>query len=159
MNSLKPLLLKGENLKYQVRQLNPWTKLKAAKDSSTPFNVFPRGDTSPAIMAATPITVTNARSLNADKPNIVPSPANTKPFTKCINDDINAGPFTASRTSGRGENQGVIIGKANSWTPAKIIPSIVPHAKILSATGRAASSPSIALADGTNAAAVPCTPR
>ncbi len=41
----------------------------------------------------------------------------------------------------RGENIVVIAGSANHWTHASAIPRNAPHAKILSATSLAASSP------------------
>jgi hypothetical protein len=41
----------------------------------------------------------------------------------------------------RGESIAVIAGSANHWTHASAIPRNAPHAKILSATSLAASSP------------------
>ena len=133
--------------------------MKAANDISTPFNVPPNGDARHATITATPTLVITAKSRNRPSPSNVPSPAKTIPFTKCINDDIAAGPFTACRTSNNGEKNVVIAGNAKYWQHANTIPSNVPQANIRSATVRAASLPPVARAEGTSAAAVPCIPR
>ena len=113
LNILNPRRLNEENLTYHKVTPNPCTKLNIAREVNTPFKVCPNGVDKQDNIAPTPNNVTKAKSLNALSPNIVPSPANTRPLTKCINDDIIAGPLIASRTSVNGENQGVMIGNAN----------------------------------------------
>ncbi len=118
--------------------------------------MYPKDEDRHNTITNTPRHVINAESLYEPSPSIVPSPAKTSPFTKCMNDDIAAGPLTASQTVVNGENHHVIDGNANHCTRANTTPSIIPHAKIRSATSRAASTPPAARADGTSAAAVLC---
>jgi hypothetical protein len=126
--------------------------LNATSNISTPFNILPNGDARHHIITAMPREVISTRSLNASSPSIVPLPAKTSPFMRCMNDDIAAGRQGGEHHCDRRQRKPLDACQHHSQ-------ECPPRKDPVSHLPCRFAPPPAARADGTNAVAVPCIPR